>query len=983
MDFLQSVAKYYTDNASTDWSRMCFVFPSHRASTFFRQALRRELGDRVLFGVKMVTISDLVQEWSGMTVADSLTLSFELYKVYRQLNPDSDVDFDLFLSWASAFVGDFGDIDQYCINASQLYSNVVDFASLADDYSHLSDSQREAVEQFWNVVFDKNEDGDYVLHTRFSDNYASMFDLYTAFRKHLEERGIAYGGMIYRKVADDFAARGPIYSAIDDKHYAFVGFNALTDAEKRILKALKDRGSASFFWDYNERIIKRIEKGDDHGPGRFIRAHIDPENFYALPAPKDYRCPSADSVPQVTVTGFAYPQGQAFGVADFLSKHCTADNQHAERTAVVLTDENMLLPVLSALPPNVAKVNVTMGYKLQYSQVFGLVDLLNRLQRSAVADSADVTFYGRDVLTVLQHSCVTAMCADECNKAISDIVKNNRLRVPGSMFAGNCLLSQIFRQVHADGVPEYLRAIFKTIYDNMFPADADNDEADVADTVLQECIYGVLKVVNRFGDLLTQASDIIGSVNVSTIFSMFASLAKEQSVDFRGEPLDGLQVMGILETRAVDFDNLMILDMNEGVFPTNTDGISFIPYVIRKAFGMPTHEFKDSMYAYYFFRLISRVKNLCLLYSNGQDGKRSEMSRYILQLMYEYNWEVKRNVAVHKLNPTMEPDIYISKTPAIMQIMRDKYCTSIDRKLSPSAITQYMKCPVKFYLGNVAGIKENDDNDLLEDIDNRTFGNVFHHTMEQMYNAELKPGGVFSDDVRKRLLESGRIERYVLDAFRQELSLPEGSTIADLRGRNVIFYEIICKYVRQLVAKETQGFTYVCAEEDVAVPFQLNDDLTVYLGGIIDRQHIVGDKMYIVDYKTGKYNDDKMKVDVEKLFDPSKFTGCKEVLQAATYCMIKRLGGYAAPLTPAIIWSQNLHKNDSPYAEGIAMEGKQKESFVYDDAMHERFTDQFAAMLAEMFDDSEGAVFKPHKLDDCPKCSLYGVCCALAANREC
>lgn len=874
MDFLESVASYHLQHyPQSDWSALRFVFPSHRAGRFFRSSLRKQLGSRTIFGLKVQTISELISAKAEMIVPDHLTLIFELYDVYCKVygkQKDSFEVFEFFFSWAPVFIADFSDVDKYLIDAEQLFRNVSEAHQLSDDYSHLTPGQQQAIFDFWGIALGTSANPDSVLADdykhRFNATFEHLYEFYTQFREHLSAKKMAYDGMLYRTVAEQYANIN-----FDDEglHYVFVGFNALTAAEQQIFRTLRNAHKASFFWDYSPDILQRIDPADDLGAGRFLH-----QLLVDFPAPKDYTLPLPQQRANFKITAFAYSQSQVFGVGEFLKQHYT--DESPERTAIVLANENMLLPVLGGLPPSINKVNVTMGYPLRQSQVYGLVDLLARLQISLPAKPKN--FAARHVQPILQHACVISPLADNI---VQQMVKTNSSRVDATMLTAvpaqgetpdSQLLAAIFRKVEVAEVPDYLRQIFTLIYQRY----AEGNQ------LLRECTYKLLSVINIFGEFVGRNEVEISSM--SFVFSLFDSIARTQSVDFRGLPLEGLQIMGFMETRALDFDNIVALDLNEGVFPKSGMQNSFIPHMLRSGFGLPTYAFRDSIFAYYFFRLMTRARNVELFYTTSGGDEAKGISRFLLQLIYQFKLPVVRRVATHTLNISTENQVIVKKTPEMLQLLYQRFSTP-ERPLSPSTFIRYLECQLTLYYSKVLGLSDQDE--VVEEVDNRIFGNIFHSVMENLY----KKYPLLSAENKKAITANkALVDSLLCQAFEHEFNR-EVKSIDDLESRNYLIYNVIKDYVFRAVQAEPTDLNVLECEKKAVTAFELPDGKVIYLGGIIDRIHREADgSLCILDYKTGKVDDKNYKyTDISNLFGSAKeVKSQKALLQTLIYAYILR-----------------------------------------------------------------------------------------------
>lgn len=991
MDFLQSVAHYYIHTyektaVSNDWRNMCFVFPSHRAGVFFKEILRKELGNRVVWGAPVITLDDFIAEEAkknGLRKADNITLAFELYEVYREVMAGvegSVHEFDRFYTWSSMFLGDFDDIDKYLANAEHIFTNVADYKEIYDRLDTLTHEQRSIIEAFWGITFDiekvknvgNNEEMIY-YYQRFFDTYKLMNELYKKFRNRLKQKGLAYSGMLYRTVAENFSIENT------QIHYAIIGFNALTRSEEKIFDLLiKDKSRVDFFWDYNKD-IKESYGDEEHGPGRFIRKYVD-----------QYRCPSGYHIPNRTtiikphITKFAYSQGQVAEVTKFINQ-MIAEDKITERTAIVLTDENMLLPVLSALPlkdediNNKYPVNVTMGYPLKFSPEYGLVDLLARLHSmksySIGNDGKKHTvFYHKFVMPILQHPCIHKVVGDDIDLIVMNIINNNIITIADNYeaFDNYKILKLIFKDVLANEVAQYINDVFDTI----FIADVDKNELSI------NCTYTIKKLSNRFNDLLLSSNDKnIDLHSEQLVFSMFNSVLQGQTVDLRGEPLKGLQIMGILETRAIDFDNLIILDLNEGIFPKKNSAISFIPNSIRKAYCLPTHDFHDSIFSYYFFRLISRTENLHLLYTEcslNREGK----SRFLHQLTFQFKHVEmnEENVATHNLNVTNSNKIItINKTEDVMKLLNNRFSTDIkdnEKKrryvLSPSSLSNYIKCPLLFYFANVMRIDEADE--ISDEADQRQIGNIFHKTMENLYESYVGENNIFSRDIfTPSLIEKELINQFNNEIFKNHII----NSKEELNGRNIITFEVIKELVNRLITAEEDSFVFIKAEDFVFADIDVNGH-TVTLGGSIDRQHIDKNGNHcVIDYKTGHTG--KMETSksgkelVDLVFDSKSQNEYKAVLQTLIYCyMLYR--NTPKEYYPGVIYLKSLinrDKSDTGY-----LITSQKQPIKYDDEFDALFKQKLFMLVTEIYNTEIPFENKDSKqcCNNSSKCRFYSIC---------
>ncbi|MCQ2204349.1 MAG: PD-(D/E)XK nuclease family protein [Bacteroidales bacterium] len=1029
--FLKSVADYLLEHVdSKDWKDLNVVFPSHRACVFFRQTLRESIGERTIFGPNIVTMDDLIAEKAmrlekPLRKADNLALAFELYIAYKEIMADTgmaEMEFERFYSWSAMFLGDFDDIDKYVVDARQLLTHVAEYEKLGDNLEHLTDEQKRVIEAFWGVVFSKIriermgangqveiEEKNY--HERYCETYDKLLELYERFNERLSREGMAYSGKIYRTVAEQI-------DKLDNNpktKYAFVGFNALTKSEELILNYLqKKEGRTMFFWDYTDNMLENLTKDDNAddpssqiGPGRFIRQYCCSQRGNLTlrgkyPAPKDYILPQPDKDErQITIKSYAYPQGQMAHIGQFLKETLTSGIHEGEvdientKTAIVLTDENMLISTISALPSEEEmsgregglKVNVTMGYPMKFSQAYGLMDLLVRLHSGARKMNGETAFYHKQVIQILQHPYIVGLCNEKStggkdSKGVevtetlaARMIRENIIYVTEEMareYGG--IEEKIFKQVEAREVAKYVAEIFEEILTTEKRKIAETEivaSEDADSAITQESIGKAIKTARRFDGLIekyVEGGD--GQVAVSDprmVMSMLGCMMQGQTVDFKGEPLNGLQIMGILETRALDFDNLVILDLNEGVFPKKNSSMTFFPYVIRKAYGLPTQEYQDSIFSYYFFRLINRAKRVDLLYSANTDADRQGASRYIHQIKFEYQMPYVEKIAVHQHTKQEMSELRITKTEAIKEELKKRF--TCKRYLSPSAISNYLKCPILFYLQNVLSIDEADE--VVEEADSRLMGRIFHGAMETLYG-EVK-NGVVDEAARKAMLEDGgKIESVIMRQFDIEMFKKirmnaEGEMVpvegyrptkkSELEGRNILTYEVIYDFVKKMLEND-HDVVIKGLEKMVDGEIETSDGMKVKIGGIIDRLHEEEGSTCVIDYKTGKVGDMKVAAEtldkvVDTVFDIKKQDKYKAILQTLIYAKILHDKEPGKKYNVGVIYMLDLLRN-SGKLDYLAKYGGKTESYGLEyGEIDKAFTERLRALVDEIMGGEE------------------------------
>ncbi len=913
--FLGSIAEHYHDILKTDSSSICFVFPSRRAGVFFTDYISKII-DTPIFAPRIVTINDLFADAGSYITADQITLLFTLHRIYQQVM-EEEAPFDEFLPWGEMILADFDDIDKYMVDADTIFRNLIDYKALDDDYSHLTPNQRKAIESFWGAFHLERLSKE---QKKFLDMWTKLPLIYNQFKEELKAKNLAYAGMQYFETANRIKQHATFDNG--STTYVFAGFNALTTSEHILFKFLQKQNRAHFFWDYSSTIIQSNTPSQASGAAMFLS-----ENILRYPAPRNWAMPVNNSFPEITITAVAHPMEQNGEITRFLKNEYTDD----QRSAVVLTDENMLIPVLYSIPDPIEKVNVTMGYPLRNSPAYGLVDLLYQLQKNSRNDKSETWFNHRNVLSILQHPYIT-INADIDTATIRERMLNEKMiYVPSAIFAGDNLLSSIFkRNDDASKLSAYLKNIVAIIFNSL--------SKDNSHKIEREFINTLYTALNRFEDILLKNNNI--AINPETWFKLFRSIAEIQTVSFKGEPLGGLQIMGILETRAVDFEKLIILDMNEGVYPKTNAANTFIPYGLRTGFGLPTIEFQDNIFAYYFFRLIHRAKKVELLYSAAAG---SEMSRFLFQLKYQFDATPMEQTSVQPVNLLKHPVLSVIKDDNIITIL-EKYIEGGNSYLSPSAISQYIECPLRFYFDKVAGIVETEE--VAEEADARIFGKIFHEVLEDYYTP-YKKKIISSEIIDKWLNDDKEQDKNIRKAFSMQLGNQAGK---DIQGKNIIIFEVIKNYIKRFFEHEKSitPFVFIDAERKIKAVYTTPSGLRVNSGGVIDRLHLKDGKLYIIDYKTGK---GKHKIDsIDALFDNKKHNDNKAVFQTMMYGLLTDYTAEGAEtLQPGVMWMKMLF--DPGYSTDVTIKGFDKKYSPIDFEEHKnQYAQGLGTVIDEIFD---------------------------------
>ena len=871
--FLKQVAAHYL---ATDIQDTCFVFPNRRSAVFFRKYLGdllREGGmDRPLRAPKSLTINDFFYRVYGGDVSDRIRLLLELYESYKTVYPKTE-PLDEFLFWGEVILADFDDADKFLADVENLFTNVADFKDLQDDYSHLSEVQREAIRHFVAHFRDRNgrltvrlETDDATVKARFLQIWNILYPLYVDFRKRLEKKGMAYEGMVYRTLADRLrggeAVADVMAAAFPSVHrFVFIGLNALNACERTVLGRMRDAGLAEFSWDFVSEEVRDPRNRSSF----FMRDNV---RTFPNAFPVD---PDGPGKPVFHVVSVASSAGQAKLAPEILRRSAMDD---PVETAFVLPDENLLMPLLNAIPPEYGSINVTMGCPLTGGAVYSLMASVSALQLRLREKAGGWYYYHRSVRSIFSNSLFRAVLTPEEEQAVEAVKAKGKYYIPQEDLQGGPLLDLLFR-------PVILQPKEGSVQQNHAVAAYLSDIVSYIGWKLRgvESMLLELDFAKRYLQSLNLLDGIGLEVLPATWLRLLDELLAGESVPFHGEPLEGLQVMGPLETRALDFRNVVLFSANEGSFPRKSTRASFVPPELRKGFGLPTFEYQDSVWAYYFYRMVQRAEHVWLLYDSRTEGlKTGEESRYIKQLEYYYQVPLERFVATAEMQlapgeneiPKTEEDIARIRTG----------------ELSASVLQSYLYCPAKFYYQFVKRLQAEDE--VAESLDAGSLGNVFHKTMQALY----RPFDVVGVADIDRMLG----DRKALKELVRRKIMDEMQTI-DVTGRDLVVEEVIVEYVVQtlkhdrdlLLESGSKGFEILYLEQRMECRFE-----GFTLKGFADRiDSYLGGEARIVDYKTGRVEEEDIDINdgnaaaiVEKLFGPTNAGRPKIALQLFIYSLL-------------------------------------------------------------------------------------------------
>lgn len=825
---LSAIQKKYKDLSS-----LTLILPSKRAGGFLKNYLR-ETATETNFAPKIISIEEFIEELSDLKIVDTTELLFKSYEVYLTTNAIKEKeDFEVYASWATTLLADFNEIDRYLIDPAPFFN----YLNSIQDINH------------WYVKDEKTP-----LIENYLRFWSSLHDFYKNLKSNLLLEKIGYQGMVYRKAAEDIEHYCTTHG---NQRHIFIGFNALNNAEQHIFQELLETGNTDVFWDadshfYNDR---------DHSASLFLRKYTSDWKYYKSNNPHII----GSHFQEKKKFQFVEVQksiGQAKFVGQLLSK--LSENE-IQKTAIVLADEKLLIPILHSLPENISSVNITMGISLK---TFPLTQFFEHLFKQHINSRSSL--YYKDVLSILNHP-ITSYILPDAQSIVEAIHSQNISHVSLEALydlsdrSNKDVLSDLFGDWENSSKKALLLCvkIVKQLKEKL-------KESPVEIAALHQ-LYKVFTKINALNDSFLYLKSI------KTIHSLFSELVSSTTLDFKGDAYRGLQIMGILETRVLDFENVIMTSVNEGVLPAGKSNASFITYDLKQQFGLPHFTEKDAIYTYHFYHLLHRSKNITLLYNNQSDGLNvGERSRFLLQL------EVEKHInhIIHKvvLSPNMDVEPFqlnsIDKTPAVMGRLRE----IASKGFSPSSLTTYIRNPLDFYFQKVLRINEFEE--VEETVAANTLGTIVHDTLEAFY----KPfEGVFLTSEILTQMKT-QISREVSKQF--QISFKEGSFD---KGKNLLVFEVAKRYVSNFIdyelseIKKGNQIRIVQIETNLEVVVPIPElEFPVKIGGKVDRVDEYNGQLRIIDYKTGKVEQGSLEiVDWKEITKDYKYSKVMQVLAYA------------------------------------------------------------------------------------------------------
>ena len=954
--FLKLVAADLYKHTEGNLAHTAVVFPNKRAGLFFNEYLAQE-SESPIWSPAYVSISELFRSLSPWEVGDPVKLVCELYKIFRRETQSTET-LDDFYFWGEMLISDFDDADKNKVDTDKLFSNLQDLRNIMDDYTFIDDEQEEAIRQFFqNFSIERRT----ALKERFISLWDVLGNIYKGFRESLASQNIAYEGMMYRHVIEHLDVDKLPY-----EKYVFVGFNVLNKVEHTLFTQLKDAGKAVFYWDYDEFYMKENRQAVTHEAGEFIR-----RNLRDFPSPLSGELFKNLSKPkEVHYIASSTENAQARYLPQWIRNNLTTPEKE---TAVVLCNEALLQPVLHSLPAEVKHVNITMGFPLSQTPVYSfLIALLELHTHGFNFKSGRYTF--QSVVTLLKHP-YTRQLTGQAELLEKELTRNNRFYpLPGELGKDE-FLTRLFTPLSGNlnlciRLSETLQQVAGIYQANT----SGTEDTDAFNQLYRESLFKAYTTINRFRTLIEEDELTVQS---ETFRRLLVKVLSATNIPFHGEPAIGMQVMGVLETRNLDFRHLVLLSVNEGQLPKSGGDSSFIPYNLRKAFGMTTIEHKIAVYAYYFYRLLQRAERITLMYNTSSDGlNRGEWSRFMLQFLIEWPHPITRQFLEAGQSPQGTSPITVEKTPDVMRRMQSLFDVRANpkAKFSPSALNYYLDCPLKFYYRYVAGLSAPDE--VSAEIDSATFGSIFHYAAEHIYKDLTTHGKVINKEALETLLRNEvKLQDYVDTAFKKLFFNVPQNEKPEYNGVQLINSAVIARYLKQLLQNDLRyaPFTFIASEMEVDEPIDIQTPKGVIksrIGGIIDRMDSKDGTLRIVDYKTG--GDADTPPHVESLFIPDKKRS-NYVFQTFLYAAIMCRKQPTMKIAPALLY---IHRAATEtYSLVIQMgEPRKPKEAVEDFSKYEKeYRERLQGLLEEIFNPEKSST-QTEIIEKCAYCDFKALC---------
>ncbi len=888
-------------------SQLTFILPSKRAGIFLKNELSKTYS-KTFFSPHILSIEEFIEELSQLKQLSNIELLFEFYNVYLRISSKEDIDsFDAFSKWAQILLQDFNEIDRYLIPQEQIFN----YLSAIQDINH------------WSLENNQSQ-----LIKNYLSFWGKLNSIYKSYANHLINKSLGYQGLIYREAVENLEN---YIQANQNKKHIFIGFNALNTAESTIIQELLHNDLADIYWDIDNSLIK----AKNHDANLFIKKYKNNWKYFKN-HPFKWIVENYKTKKNISIIGIPKNVGQAKYIGELLLEQ-KKENKTLNKTAVVLGDENLLIPVLNSIPKNIEALNITMGLPLRIIPLASLFDKLFMLHRSS-----KTSFYYKDVISLLSHQFIRPLFNTKKTNLAEDIIEN--IQTNNLIFLSKDKLMSLAKE--KEGI---ITLMFETWEGN--PKIALRNCAELILILKKnlslnknENLLG-LEYLYKFHEVFNQLNELdfkhnyINSIKI--LHNLYVEILNNETLDFQGEPLQGLQIMGMLESRVIDFETVIISSVNEGILPSGKSNNSFIPYGVKIENKLPTYREKDAVYTYHFYRLLQRAKNIYILYNTEPDVLNGgEKSRFITQLEIENIHSLKQIVIAPKTPIIKTQLLSVPKT----EIMMSKIKNVALKGFSPSSLTNYMRNPIDFYNQKILEVKEHDSAEEI--VASNTLGTVIHNTLEDLYKPLI--GTFLSIEALKNIKHSASEK-----IFFHFSNIYKDGNIA--KGKNLIILEITKRYISNFINLEIetlqQGNTIkiIAIEAKNEVSLNITElDFPIIIKGTVDRVDEYNGVMRIIDYKTGKVELNKVEI-VNWEDITTDYTKYSKSFQVLTYAYImNKEKPFSSPVEAGIISFKNLKAGFLKFSKkdktGI---GAKKDSLITQDVL-DNFYNELKSLILEI-----------------------------------
>lgn len=906
--FLDQIAIELVQKYSDDFSKVVVILPNKRAKIFLIEALKNQISGTI-FCPEISSIEDFIQEISGIRSIDAIELLFEFYEVYLSVtSKQNQQSFELFANWAKMLLQDFNEIDRYLLDPTHVLSYLKDIEDIKK----------------WGIAVENK--------TQLLENYIDFWKLlphyYESLYHYLRNKKTGYQGLIYREAVANLSE---FSTSIGDKMYVFAGFNALNAAEEKIIQHLMSIDKATIFWDIDQVFLN----DSYHDAGLFVRRFKESWKKYKS-HPFEWIMDDFSKSKKIHVIGTPKTIGQAKIVGNIIENTIAAATLPSlDKIAVVLGEENLLMPLLYSLPASVGALNITMGYSSKNNPAQLLVAKLFKMHTNAIKrNPANYVFYYKDVLDILTHPLVESFANAQL---LVRIIKENNYtfithkKITELQSQPNDLFDLMF-QKWDKGSMAVLDIISNLLLYLRNKLNNDNEE----EKLTKAFVFSIFTVINKLKSYYAQHLHID---QIPTLFAIYKQIIDLAEVSFEGEPLNGLQIMGVLESRVLDFETVIVTSMNEGKFPAGKSMNSFIPYDVKRELGLPTFKEKDAIYTYHFYHLLQRAKTIYLIYNTENDGlDGGEKSRFITQLEVEKR---PNHELIHEIYNATVPDsayspIGIEKSPLVMNRLKE----IAEKGFSPSSLTSYIRNPIDFYFKKIVRIRDTEE--VEETIAMNTLGTIIHKTLEELYTPFIEKF-ISEHDLVAAIQKA---DHEVLKQFKEIYK--EGEIT---KGRNLLAFEVAKRYVHNFLKTELQAIKAGDAVKIIALEATFdrvlehpNLPFPVKIAGNVDRIEMRNGTIRIIDYKTGKVEKNNVTLKTwEGLVSDIKND---KIIQILAYAFMYEKIANEHPMQAGIISFKNSKSGFLPFT---LKEDKTEETTI-NPAILTAYLEQLVRLLQEILD---------------------------------